>query len=242
MFHVRYMRELFPFWGIKVPHMVQSPQVPLLPTKLNCTSRRRLFGGGGCRWTRGHLTRNVSLALTFSRQATSFSRPRLRPRDTCKLSRCTMRRGAAWNKEMWARRNKCTSLDPVAASYKIKARKASSTTRRKLSAQQLRTGHGWARERQLGTMVDTQFLFALLRWWSSPSNQTMSRHRVSLQHFASFYIHRLPATIRLERHRLSWHIILSVMSNEILKVRLAHTKRTNTLISLSWNYRKKWKL
>lgn len=101
----------------------------------------------------------------------------------------------------------CTSLDPVAASYKIKARKASSTTRRKLSAQQLRTGHGWARERQLGTMVDTQFLFALLRWWSSSSNQTMSRHRVSLQNFASFYIHRLPATIRLERHRLSWHNI-----------------------------------
>lgn len=87
--------------------------------------------------------------------------------------------GAVWNKKTRAQRNKYISLDLVTASYKIKAREASPTTRRKLSAQQLYTRHGWARERQLGTMVDTQFLFALLWWRSRSSNQTMSWHRVS---------------------------------------------------------------
>lgn len=43
--------------------------------------------------------------------------------------------GAAWNKKTRAQRNKYISLDLVAASYKIKAREASPTTRRKLSAQ-----------------------------------------------------------------------------------------------------------
>lgn len=41
---------------------------------------------------------------------------------------------AAWNRKMRAQRNKCISLDFVTVSYKIKARKASPTTRRKLFA------------------------------------------------------------------------------------------------------------
>lgn len=68
---------------------------------------------------------------------------------------------------------------PVAASYKIKARKAPSTTRRELSAQQFRAGHGRARGGHLGTMVVAQLLFALLRRRSCPSDQAVSRRRVS---------------------------------------------------------------
>lgn len=71
----------------------------------------------------------------------------------------------------------------VAASYKIKAREASSATRRRLSARQLRAGHGRAREGQLGTMVDTKLLFALLRRRGRSSDQTVSRHRVSYHTF-----------------------------------------------------------
>lgn len=114
----------------------------------------------------------------------------------------SLRCGAARNKNTRAQRNKYVSLDLVAASYKIKARKASPTTRRELSAQQLRTRHRWAWQRQLGTMVDTQFLFALLRWRSRSSNQTMSRYRVSY-YFTSF--HHLSASCWNTAR--SWHII-----------------------------------
>lgn len=94
-------------------------------------------------------------------------------------------RRAAWSEK--TRHNKCILFDLVTASYKIKARKASPTTRWKLSTQQLYTRYGWTWERQLGTMVDTQLLFALLRWRSCPSNQTMSRHRVRYYTLWAFF-------------------------------------------------------
>jgi hypothetical protein len=106
-------------------------------------------------------------------------------------------------------------LGPVAASYKIKARKAPSTTRRELSAQQLRAGHGRARGGQLGAMVVAQLLFALLRRWSRPSDQTVSRHRVSYRILRALALIGNPATSSVGRRPLVclWDTILRGMSN-----------------------------
>jgi len=188
------VHELFPAWEIKVPRATWQPRVPLLSAKLTCTSSGRLSGSR--RWTRGALSAKCfprTYVLTAGH--IFFATPAATPRYRGALS-VPLQRGAARH-ETRRREHAVINLlllGPVAASYKIKARKAPSTARRELSAQQLRAGHGRARGGQLGAMVVAQLLFALLRRRSRPSDQTVSRHRVSYRILRALVLIGNPAT------------------------------------------------
>lgn len=160
-----------------MPHAVRSSQAPLLPYEAHLYVAQTVLQRRRPQVNEGALSAKCfprTYVLTAGHNLFRDLAATPRYRRTLSVSM----RGAARNEQTRARRNKFPP-GSVAASYKIKARKASSTTRRELSAQQLRAGHGRAREGQLGTMVEPQLLFALLRRRSRPSDQTVSRHRVS---------------------------------------------------------------